>query len=140
MTVPADLRMIEVSGTEALWLLEGSAQGRLVYIQREVAVVRPAAHAMEYGRLVVRAPVQAATIPGRALLTYQVDEIRSPAGTGWTVSTHGPADVIVDPDEAAHYRRTLPGWAHGPHDTLLRLHPQSVSGFRLARTVNGVGR
>ncbi|MFD5526515.1 pyridoxamine 5'-phosphate oxidase family protein [Streptomyces virginiae] len=140
MTVPADLRMIEVSGTEALWLLEGSAQGRLVYIQREVAVVRPAAHVMEYGRLIVRAPVQAATVPGRSLLTYQSDEIRSPAGTGWTVSAHGPADVIADPDEAAHYRRTLPGWAHGPHDTLLRLHPQSVSGFRLARTVNGVGR
>jgi hypothetical protein len=52
MTLPADLRMIEVSGTEALWLLEGSAQGRLVHIQREVAVVRPAAHVMEYGRLI----------------------------------------------------------------------------------------
>ncbi|MEV5971449.1 pyridoxamine 5'-phosphate oxidase family protein [Streptomyces sp. NPDC051921] len=140
MTVPADLRMIEVSGTEALWLLEGSAQGRLVHVQREVAVVRPAAHVMEYGRLVVRAPVQAATIPGRALLTYQVDEIRSPVGTGWTVSAHGPAEVIADPDEAAHYRRTLPGWSHGPHDTLLRLHPQSVSGFRPARTVSGAGR
>ncbi|WP_405758503.1 MULTISPECIES: pyridoxamine 5'-phosphate oxidase family protein [unclassified Streptomyces] len=140
MTAPADRRMIEVSGTEVLWLLEGSIQGRLVYIQRKVAVVRPAAHVMEYGRLVVRAPVQAATIRGRALLTYQVDEIRSPAGTGWTVSAHGPADVIADPDEAAHYRRTLPGWAYGPHDTLLRLHPQQVSGFRLARTVNGAGR
>ncbi|WP_426368148.1 pyridoxamine 5'-phosphate oxidase family protein [Streptomyces sp. E-08] len=140
MTVSADLRLIELSGTEALWLLEGAAQGRLVYVQREVAVVRPAAHVMEYGRLVVRAPVQAATIPGRALLTYQVDEICTPAGTGWTVSAHGPADVIADPDEAAHYRRTLPGWSHGPHDTLLRLHPQSVSGFRLARTVSGAGR
>lgn len=114
MTAPADRRMIEVSGTEVLWLLEGSTQGRLVYIQRKVAVVRPASHVMEYGRLVVRAPVQAATIRGRALLTYQVDEIRSPAGTGWTVSAHGPADVIADPDEAAHYRRTLPGWATAP--------------------------
>ncbi|MEV0986444.1 pyridoxamine 5'-phosphate oxidase family protein [Streptomyces sp. NPDC049949] len=140
MTVPADLRMIEVSGTEALWLLEGSAQGRLVYVQREMTLVRPAAHVMEYGRLIVRAPVQAAAIPGRSLLTYQTDEIHSPAGTGWTASAHGPADVIADPDEAAHYRRTLPGWAHGPHDTLLRLHPQSVSGFRLARTVSGAGR
>ncbi|MFJ3924606.1 pyridoxamine 5'-phosphate oxidase family protein [Streptomyces sp. NPDC090022] len=125
--------MLDVTGTEALWLLEGSAQGRLVYIQREQAVVRPATHVMEYGRLVVRAPVQAAAIEGRALLTYHVDEIRHPAGTGWTVTAHGPADVLTDPDEAAHYRRTLPGWAHGPHDTLLRLHPQSVSGFRLAR-------
>ncbi|MFJ6934481.1 pyridoxamine 5'-phosphate oxidase family protein [Streptomyces sp. NPDC101132] len=140
MTVPADLRMTEVSGTEALWLLEGSTQGRLVYVQRELAVIRPATHVMEYGRLIVRAPVQAATVPGRALLTYQVDEIRAPAGTGWTVSAHGPADVITNRDEAAHYRRTLRGWAHGPHDTLLRLHPQQVSGFRLARPASGAGR
>ncbi|WP_258023828.1 pyridoxamine 5'-phosphate oxidase family protein [Streptomyces bambusae] len=140
MTAPADRSMLEVSGTEALWLLEGSGQGRLVYTQREQAVVRPATHVMEYGRLVVRAPVQAAAITGRQVLTYHVDEIHSAARTGWTVTAHGPADVITHPDEAAHYRRTLPGWAHGPHDTLLRLHPQSVSGFRLARTPGGESR
>ncbi|MDD9380478.1 pyridoxamine 5'-phosphate oxidase family protein [Streptomyces sp. ZAF1911] len=140
MTVPADRRMIEVSGTEALWLLEGSTQGRLIYLQRETAMVRPATHVMEYGRLVIRAPVQSAAVLGRSLLTYQVDEIHTPAGTGWTVTAHGPADVIGNPDEAAHYRRTLSGWSHGPHDTLLRLHPQQVSGFRLARPVEGAGR
>lgn len=137
---PAGLRMIEVSGTEALWLLEGSSQGRLVYVQREQAVIRPATHVMAYGRLVVRAPVQAAAALARNLLTYQVNDVHSPAGTGWTVTACGPADVITDPDEAAHYRRTLSGWSHGPHDTLLRLHPQSVSGFRLARRVHGAGR
>ncbi|MEV0412897.1 pyridoxamine 5'-phosphate oxidase family protein [Streptomyces sp. NPDC050448] len=136
---PAGLHMTEVSGTEALWLLEGATLGRLVYLQRE-PVIRPATHVMEYGRLVVRAPVQAAALRGRAQLTYQVDEIHSPAGTGWTVSAHGPADVITDPDEAAHYRRTLSGWTHGPHDTLVRLHPQSVSGFRLARPVRRAAR
>jgi hypothetical protein len=41
--------------------------------------------------------------------------------------------VISDPDEAAHYQRTLADWTHGPHDTLLRLHPKTVTGFRLAR-------
>ncbi|MFJ5708287.1 hypothetical protein [Streptomyces sp. NPDC093105] len=32
--------------------------------------------------------------------------------------------------------RTLPGWAHGPHDTLPRITPQTVTGHRLgaART------
>ncbi|MFE0036633.1 pyridoxamine 5'-phosphate oxidase family protein [Streptomyces sp. NPDC059015] len=139
MTVPADRRLIEVSGTEALWLLEGSTQGRLIYLQREMATVRPATHVMEYGRLVVRAPVQSPAVLGRSL-TYQVDEINSPTGTGWTVTAHGPADVIGNPDEAAHYRRTLAGWTHGPHDTLLRLHPQQMSGFRLARPVTGAGR
>jgi hypothetical protein len=73
-----------------------------------------------------------------------VDEIRVVGGTGWTVTVSGPVDVITDPDEAAlphclkgmggaPIQRTLAGWTHGPHDTLLRLHPKTVSGFRLAR-------
>ncbi|KPI19013.1 Pyridoxamine 5'-phosphate oxidase-related protein [Actinobacteria bacterium OK074] len=124
-------RMAEISGAEALWLLEGSTLGRLVYARRGQAVVRPARHLWEFGRLVVRTPAPARAVPVTA--TYHVDEIRTTTGTGWSVTVAGPADVVTDPDEQAHYRRTLPGWAHGPHDTLLRLHPQTVTGFRLAR-------
>jgi hypothetical protein len=36
--------LLEISGAEALWLLEGSSLGRLVYPQREPTVVRPARH------------------------------------------------------------------------------------------------
>ncbi|MEV0171975.1 pyridoxamine 5'-phosphate oxidase family protein [Streptomyces sp. NPDC050803] len=128
---PAGLRMVEVSGAEALWLLEGSSLGRLVYEQRDLTVVRPARHVWEYGRLVVRTPAPASAVPATG--TYHVDEIRAVAGTGWTVTVSGPAEVITDADEAAHYRRTLTGWSHGPHDTLLRIHPKAVVGFRLAR-------
>ncbi|MDF3139942.1 MULTISPECIES: pyridoxamine 5'-phosphate oxidase family protein [unclassified Streptomyces] len=128
---PTIARMVEVSGAEALWLLEGSSLGRLVYTQRELTVVRPARHVFEYGRLVVRTPVPASAVPATA--TYHVDEIRAVAGTGWTVTVCGPAEVITDPNEGAHYRRTLAGWTHGPHDTLLRIHPKPVTGFRLAR-------
>ncbi|WP_405974839.1 pyridoxamine 5'-phosphate oxidase family protein [Streptomyces sp. NBC_00988] len=130
-TEPASLRMVEVSGTEALWLLEGSELGRLVYPQREVTVIRPGRHIWEYGRLVVRAPVQAAAIPLTA--TYHVDEVRAASATGWTVTVAGPAEVIIDPNEAGHYRRTLTGWKYGPHDTIVRIHPQRVCGFRLVR-------
>jgi hypothetical protein len=130
-TAPASLRMVEVSGAEALWLLEGSALGRLVYTQRELTVVRPGRHTWEFGRLVVRTPAPAAAVPATA--TYHVDEVRAASGTGWSVTVAGPVDVITDPDEAAHHQRTLAGWTHGPHDTLLRLHPKTVSGFRLAR-------
>ncbi|MGW4754725.1 pyridoxamine 5'-phosphate oxidase family protein [Streptomyces chartreusis] len=128
---PAALRMAEVSGAEALWLVEGSSLGRLVYPQRGQSAIRPARHVWEYGRLIVRAPVRAAALP--ETVTYQVDEIRVVGGTGWTVTLSGPAEVIGDPDEAAHYRRTLTGWTHGPHDTVLCLRPTTVSGFRLLR-------
>ncbi len=130
-TSPGALRMVEVSGAEALWLLEGSSLGRLVYLQRDLTVVRPARHVWEYGRLVVRTPAPAAAVPATA--TYHVDEIRAVPGTGWTVTASGPAEVITDRDEAAHYHRTLTGWTHGPHDTILRIHPKNVTGFRLAR-------
>ncbi len=76
-------------------------------------------------------PGPAVAVPSTA--TYHVDELRTATGTGWTVTVAGPVDVITDPDEAAHYQRSLAGWTHGPHDTLLRLHPKSVTGFRLAR-------
>ncbi|MET8452805.1 pyridoxamine 5'-phosphate oxidase family protein [Streptomyces sp. NPDC005209] len=130
-TVPAALRMVEVSGAEALWLLEGSSHGRLVYVQRDQTVIRPARHVWEHGRLVVRTPAPAAAMPSTA--TYHVDEIRAVPGTGWTVTASGPTEVITDPDEAAHHRRTLTGWTHGPHDTLVRLHLKTVAGFRLGR-------
>jgi hypothetical protein len=123
-------RMTEVTGAEALWLLEGAAQGRLVHARREQTLVRPAVHVMEYGRLVVRAPVQADVLSGRPALTYHADEIGTGAGGGWSVTVTGPAEPVGDA-EAAHYRRTLPGWTYGPHDTLLRITPQSVTGYRL---------
>jgi hypothetical protein len=131
-TRPAVLRMTEVSGAEALWLLEGSSLGRLVYVQREQAVIRPARHVWEFGCLIVRTPTPAAAVSATA--TYHVDEMGAATGTGWTVTATGPAEAIRDPHEAAHYKRTLTGWVHGPHDTLVRIRPQTVTGFRFTGT------
>ncbi|MDU0255228.1 pyridoxamine 5'-phosphate oxidase family protein [Streptomyces sp. PU10] len=127
-TVP--LRMSEVSGPEALWLLKGSSLGRLVYVQRGLTVIRPARHVWGVGRLIIRTPAQAVAVPATA--TYHVDDVHAASGTGWSVTANGPTEVINDPDETAHYRRTLSGWSHGPHDTIVRIRPQTVTGFRLA--------
>lgn len=133
------LGLVETSGPEALWLLQGSSLGRLAYVERELVVVRPARHVREYGRPAVRTPAAAAavTVAVPVAATYHAEEPRAVPGTGWTVTVSGPAEVITDLDGAAHHRRTVAGWTHGPHDTphdtLLRLQPQSVAGFRLAR-------
>ncbi|MGI5461047.1 hypothetical protein ACQEWB_49420 [Streptomyces sp. CA-249302] len=73
------------------------------------------------------------TYTSRPSLLPQVDEIGAATGTGWTVTTTGPADVLTDPNEVAHHRRTLAGWTHGPHDTITRIHPQTVTGFRFTQ-------
>ncbi|GGY07511.1 pyridoxamine 5'-phosphate oxidase family protein [Streptomyces hiroshimensis] len=132
-------RMFEVSGEEAWYLLGGVSQGRIVYEQRDAVAVRPACHVLEYGRLVIRTPASSAALFGRVTVTYHCDYLHPDTGTGWAVTAGGLAEVITSPDEAAHYRRTLPGWAHGPHDTLLRIHPQTVAAFRFAHAVDGSG-
>lgn len=125
---PAPRRMVDVSGEEALYLLGGASQGRMLYEQRDAIAVRPASHVLEYGRLIVRAPAPSAAFSAR--VTYHCDYLHPNTGTGWAVTATGPAELITAPDEAAHYRRTLPGWAHGPHDALLRIHPRTVHGYR----------
>ncbi|MGC5003560.1 pyridoxamine 5'-phosphate oxidase family protein [Streptomyces sp. NBC_00353] len=132
MTTPVSRRMVEVPGSEALWLLEGGAQGHVGYVRREIPVVRPPVHILEYGCLIVRTPAQTTTLACRPSLSHRADEIKTAGGIGWTVTATGPAEIITDPDEAGHYRRILPGWAHGPRDTLVRIRPQMVTGFRLA--------
>ncbi|MES9504698.1 MULTISPECIES: pyridoxamine 5'-phosphate oxidase family protein [Streptomyces] len=124
--------MSEVSGAEALWLLEGARSGRLVYVQRALPVIRPGRHLWGTGRLIVRAPAATGMLP--STVSYHVDEVDEATGKGWTVTVTGPVDIVSDPHETAHYRRTLLGWAYGPHDSFLRLRPQSVAGFRLDPT------
>ncbi|MFF4226794.1 pyridoxamine 5'-phosphate oxidase family protein [Streptomyces sp. L500] len=133
-TSPPLRRMFEVSGEEAWYLLGGITQGRIVYEQRDALAVRPATHVVEYGRLIVRTPAPSAALFGRVGVTHHCDYIHPNTGTGWAVTTAGLAEVITDPDVAAHYRRTLPGWAHGPHDTLLYIHPQATTGFRFTHS------
>ncbi|MEV6199593.1 hypothetical protein AB0M64_06435 [Streptomyces sp. NPDC051771] len=42
----------------------------------------------------------------------------------------GPAEPVTDTAEVAHHFRALPGWAYCPHDALLRITPQTVTGYR----------
>ncbi|ALO12471.1 hypothetical protein AQF52_6883 [Streptomyces venezuelae] len=39
--------------------------------------------------------------------------------------------------QAAHYLRTLPGWTYGPHDAVLRITPQTLTGYRPGAAENG---
>ncbi|MFI2300275.1 pyridoxamine 5'-phosphate oxidase family protein [Actinacidiphila glaucinigra] len=127
-------RMTDLTGAEALWLLEGARSGRLVYVPRGTVLVRPAVHVLEYGALVVRAPVPLSAVTQGGDVTYHCERFHRTSGTGWSVTATGPAQELADAHETAHYRRTLTGWVHGPHDTLLRIHPLTIQGHRLGGT------
>ncbi|MFE7860972.1 pyridoxamine 5'-phosphate oxidase family protein [Streptomyces sp. NPDC057403] len=130
-TVPATLRTVEVSGAEAVCLMRCSRLGRLVYTQRDLTVLRPAAHVWADGRLLVRTSGPAAEGPATA--TYEVEENRAVPGGGWTVTVSGPAEVVTDADADGTRRLAPGGWAPGPQDMILRIRPRTVTGFRVAR-------
>ncbi|MCL6671455.1 pyridoxamine 5'-phosphate oxidase family protein [Streptomyces panaciradicis] len=153
-TAPATLRTVEVSGAEALCLLRRGRPGRLVYTQRYLTVLRPAAQVWADGRLLVRTCGPATDGPATA--TCEVEECRALPGTGWTVTVSGPAEVVtataddaaadvvtatVDDATAAAdaavtdgtRQRAPGGWTPGPQDTILRIRPRAVTGFRVAR-------
>jgi hypothetical protein len=135
---PTAPRLVELTGAEALWLLEGATTGRLVFTLRGLPALRPAAHILEHGTLIVRAPVPATALTVRggnpAILVYHADEVDPITGRGWAVTATGPAEPVLDhPHIEAHYRRVLSSWTHGPHDTLVRLRPQATTGYRLGR-------
>ncbi|REE58693.1 hypothetical protein BX257_1122 [Streptomyces sp. 3212.3] len=121
------LRVVDFSGAAAPWLLERSTPARLLCVQRDRTMVRRARHVWGYGRLIVRALAPAATVP------HHVEEIRTVPAGGWTVTVAVPAEVITDPADATDYRGALSGRRHGRHDTLLCLHPKTVTGFRPTR-------
>ena len=146
-TAPATLRSVEVSGAEALCPLRRSRLGRLVSTQRDLTVLRPAAHLWADGRLLVRTSGPAPEGPATAI--YEVEENRAVPGTGWTVTVSGPAEVATATaddavteaataddavtDGAGTRRRAPGGWTPGPQDTILRIRPRTVTGFRVAR-------
>ncbi|WP_433920451.1 hypothetical protein OIE50_47705 [Streptomyces canus] len=67
----------------------------------------------ECGRLIVRTSTPPAAVPLSA--THQVGDAGAATDTGWTVTATDRADVTTDPDQAAHYQRTLPGpWSWPP--------------------------
>ena len=43
----------------------------------------------------------------------------------------GVAHRVIDPDEAARYRRALRSWVAGSKDQVTAIHTDMVSGFRL---------
>ncbi|MFE3204830.1 pyridoxamine 5'-phosphate oxidase family protein [Embleya sp. NPDC059237] len=138
----AQPRLIEISGAEALWLLEGATTGRLLYGFAGITAIRPARHILEHGSLVVRAPVPLdvlvppdETVP---MVTYHADEIDPATARGWSVAATGPARPLPPGPERDHYRRVLPGWVHGPHDAIVRIRPHVTTAHRLGRPLTAV--
>ncbi|MDH6575970.1 pyridoxamine 5'-phosphate oxidase family protein [Kitasatospora sp. MAP5-34] len=69
-------------------------------------------------------------------LTYRTDRLDPENHTGWTVIVTGPAEQITDTDHQMRYRLPMRAWPDEHTEHLLRLRPETITGYRLTRATS----
>jgi hypothetical protein len=129
-------RLEELSARESMRLLATVSVGRVAFTARALPAIRPVNHLIDGDYIIIRTDGQAsisATLqsgPG-SVVAYQADVIGSADHLGWSVTVVGIAHRVIDPGEAAPYRRALRPWVTGTKDQVLAIHADLITGFRL---------
>jgi sugar phosphate isomerase/epimerase len=117
-------------------LLGTVSLGRIVFTARALPAIRPVCHLVDGDYVIIRTDRNAAIISelradASAVVAYEADAIDMAEHLGWSVIVVGVARRVIDPDEAAIYRRALRPWVSGPKDQIVAIHADMVTGFRL---------
>ena len=117
-------------------LLGSVSLGRIVFTARALPAIRPVCHLVDGDHVIIRTDHNAAIISelradASAVVAYEADAIDMAEHLGWSVIVVGLARRVIDPDEAAIYRRALRTWVSGAKDQVIAIHADMVTGFRL---------
>jgi hypothetical protein len=117
-------------------LLASVSIGRVVFTARALPAIRPVCHLVDGDHIIIRTDRNAAiTSELRAeagtVVAYEADAIDVADHLGWSVIVVGVAHRVIDPDEAAFYRRMLRPWIDGAKDQVIAIHADMVTGFKL---------
>jgi hypothetical protein len=117
-------------------LLGSVSLGRIVFTARALPAIRPVCHLVDGDHVIIRTDGNAAIISelradAGTVVAYEADAIDMAEHLGWSVIVVGVAHRVIDPDEAAVYRRALRPWVSGAKDQVIAIHADIVTGFRL---------
>jgi hypothetical protein len=136
---PGPRASVPLDPAEALRLLGDVSFGRIVFTQHALPTVRPVNHVLVDGDIVIRTHEAAALTSRTAqadapgvVVAYEADAIDSVTHLGWSVVVTGYARLVTDAAELARYRALLQPWVRGAMDYAVRIHPDLITGIRLA--------
>jgi hypothetical protein len=117
-------------------LLGSVPLGRIVFTARALPAIRPVCHLVDGDYVIIRTDRSAAITSelrtdAGTVVAYEADSIDMAEHLGWSVIVVGVAHRVIDPDEAAMYRRALNSWVNGAKDQVIAIHADMVTGFRL---------
>ena len=136
--------LIELSPQESVQLLSSASMGRVVFTARALPAIRPVNHIVDDDYVIIRTDTRASITSelragGETVVAYEADAIDQDQQLGWSVVVVGVAHRVIDPDEAAVYRRVLRSWAAGTRDQVIAIHIDLITGFRLVPAPVGEG-
>jgi nitroimidazol reductase NimA-like FMN-containing flavoprotein (pyridoxamine 5'-phosphate oxidase superfamily) len=119
----------------ALTLLATAPYGRIVFLRDGEPEIRPLAHIVDGGEVIVRTRLTAALaeeIEGADGLraTFEADHVDLDRRQGWSVIVSGTAE-IVEPDRQARCKAMLRTMLAATDDTCIAIRPKKVSGIRI---------
>jgi nitroimidazol reductase NimA-like FMN-containing flavoprotein (pyridoxamine 5'-phosphate oxidase superfamily) len=128
-------RLVELDWAEAMGLLAGVEFGRIVFTAHALPAIRPVNHLVDHGEIIIRShlggAVSDAVDRAGVVVAYEADEIDPRRRLGWSVVVTGYARPVTDPGEAARFEAALMPWVDNTLDTVVRIRPEIVTGFRL---------
>jgi hypothetical protein len=137
----AGRRLVPLTWQESMRLLGTVSFGRIVFTSRAMPAIRPVNHLVDDGEIIIRTNHGSAItgevrrVPGEALadavVAYEADRIEEAEHLGWSVVVTGVALPVTDQSAADRYRRLLRPWIDGPRDSVIRVRPELVTGYRL---------
>ncbi|TDT97404.1 pyridoxamine 5'-phosphate oxidase-like protein [Streptomyces sp. 846.5] len=132
-----------LDSAEALRLLGSVGLGRIVFTQSALPAIRPVNHIIDNGDIVIRTHEGAALtlVTEQAgetgvVVAYEADKIDPDTHLGWSVVVTGYARRVTDPPSLAHYQRLLEPWVDQAMDYAVCIHPEIITGFRLAESTS----
>ncbi|GAA4727639.1 pyridoxamine 5'-phosphate oxidase family protein [Phytohabitans rumicis] len=126
----------ELDEQQCLDLLASVRYGRVMFTVRGLPAIRPVNHLIDEGRIIVRTRLAAKvaatlTVADDIVVAYQADQLDQDYRLGWSVVATGIACPITDADQATRHTERLDAWLDPAVDTMISIHPQILTGFRL---------
>ncbi len=117
--------------------LRAGGVGRLVFVSGRGTVAHPMNFAVSEGDVILRTTVeQAEELAAQPRVSFEIDRVDEAMSEGWSVLATGPVRLVDDPDEiVALAALGLAPWAGGPRHTLIRIHPDEITGRLIAQSV-----
>lgn len=129
-------RLSQMDDEECAELLAQHHVGRLAYEAKGQLHIVPLNYVTEAAGRVVFRTTSTALLYRAALdrVAFEIDGINERSRTGWSICVHGRAWAVADGDVDTATLRALPlePWAPGQRYSWFVIHPQAVTGRRLA--------